>query len=88
MEDQKKEVRITPIEALAYCQNKLGNIPVTVSQYSTVAQPISEVVVILEQVKQALAAQASQPEAQPEPEKPAPKKKQAQKVVPLPKAEA
>lgn len=89
MENQNKEVAITPIEALSYCQNKLGNIPLgnipaTLAQCSAIIQPINEVVIILEKVKQALAAQASQPE----PEKPAPKKKQAQKVVPLPKAEA
>ena len=89
MENQNKEVAITPIEALSYCQSKLGNIslgnlPITIAQCSAIIQPINEVVVILEKVKQALTTQAPQPE----PEKPAPKKKQTQKVVPLPKAEA
>lgn len=93
MENQNKEIAITPIEALSYCQNKLGNIPLgnipaTLAQCSAIIQPINEVVVILEKVKQALAAEPPKPEAQPEPEKPATQKKQVKKVVPLPKAEA
>jgi hypothetical protein len=93
MNNQNKEMAVTPIEAISYCQNKLGNIPLgnipaTLAQCSAIIQPINEVVVILEKVKQALTTQAPQPEAQPEPEKPAPKRKQTQKVVPLPKAEA
>ena len=89
MENQNKEIAITPIEALSYCQNKLGNIPLgnipaTLAQCSAIIQPINEVVVILEKVKQALAAEAPQPE----PEKPVTQKKQVKKVAPLPKAEA
>lgn len=94
MENQNKEVAITPIEALSYCQNKLGNIPLgnipaTLAQCSAIIQPINEVVVILEKVKQALSAPVQQEETVPQPELPVSenRKRSLKKVVPFNKSE-
>lgn len=56
MNNKTTEIQMTPIELLTYCQNRLGNIPITVSQADAIGQPIKEVVNLLEQLKKAMLA--------------------------------
>ena len=50
-ENTQNKVTMNPIDAIVYCQNKLGSIPYTVKESITIGAPLAEVITLLDQLK-------------------------------------